>query len=109
MINSLVLKLFEEHFKNNVSLSDKEKLINISTKSGLNKDEIINVLESKQFDSEVILDERVAKDTGINGTPYFIFNNKYPIPGALPVSEFINVLKKVKFEEDIVKKYTSKQ
>ena len=109
IINNLVYMLFKEHFENNLSLSDENELIKISTSAGLDKEKVINVLDSNQFESEVILDERVAKDTGINGTPYFIFNNRYPVPGALPVSEFVNVLKKVKFEEDIAKEYESKQ
>ena len=88
-----------------MELADKEVLKNVAITSGLDEDEVIEVLESDKFDKEVELDERVALDTGIQGVPYFIFNNRHAIPGALPVSEFKNVLKKVKFEEDIAKEY----
>ena len=71
--------------------------------------EVKEVLNTDKFNNEVELDERVALDTGIQGVPYFIFNNKYPIPGVLPSSEFVNVLKKIKFEEDFAKKINSKE
>jgi len=101
--------LFEAYFSENLELADKETLKDLATKAGLNKKDVIEVLDSNKFDNEVELDERVALDTGIQGVPYFIFNNKYPIPGVLPESEFVNVLKKIKFEEEFAEKINSKQ
>ncbi len=108
ILNKFSYLLFEAYFTKNLELADKEVLENIALESGLNKEEVKEVLESSKFDKEVELDERVALDTGIRGVPYFIFNNKHAIPGALPVSEFKNVLKKVKFEEDFAKEYEAK-
>ncbi len=108
-INKLNKLLFEAYFSKNLELSDKDLLLNLATDAGLNIDEVKEVLNSNKFDNEVELDERVAIDTGIQGVPYFIFNNKYPIPGVLPASEFINVLKKVKFEEEFAERINSKE
>ena len=77
-------------------MADENVLIDVATSSGLEKNKVLEVLNSNKFDDEVELDERVASDTGIQGVPYFIFNNKYAVPCALPVSEFKNVLKKIK-------------
>ncbi len=109
IINKFRNLLYEAYFSKNLELANKNVLQDLAVEAGLNKEEVIKVLDSKMFDNEVELDERVAQDTGIQGVPYFIFNNKYPVPGALPVSEFINVLKKIKFEEDFAKEIESKQ
>lgn len=108
IINKFSNLLFEAYFSKNLELANKNVLKNIAIESGLNKEEVDEVLESNKFDKEVELDERVASDTGIRGVPYFIFNNKHAIPGALPITEFKNVLKKVKFEEDFMKEYEAK-
>lgn len=99
---------FEAYFSKNLELADRKTLIDIATGAGLNENEVKEVLDSDKFKNEVILDERVAMDTGIRGVPYFIFNNRHAVPGALVTSEFVNVLKKIKFEEEFSKKMSEK-
>ena len=100
--------MFEAYFSKNLELADRKTLVDIATAAGLDEKEVNEVLDSDKFNNEVVLDERVAMDTGIRGVPYFIFNNRHAIPGALPTSEFINVLKKIKFEEEFSEKMSSK-
>lgn len=100
--------MFEAYFSKNLELADRKTLVDIATEAGLDEKEVNEVLDSDKFNNEVVLDERVAMDTGIRGVPYFIFNNRHAIPGALPTSEFINVLKKIKFEEEFSEKMSSK-
>lgn len=109
IINKFNNLLFEAYFSKNLELADKKTLLEIAIEAGLDEKEVKEVLNTDKFNNEVELDERVALDTGIQGVPYFIFNNKYPIPGVLPSSEFVNVLKKIKFEEDFAKKINSKE
>lgn len=100
--------MFEAYFSKNLELADRETLFDVATTAGLDEKEVNEVLDSDKFINEVVLDERVAMDTGIRGVPYFIFNNRHAVPGALPTSEFINVLKKIKFEEEFSEKMSSK-
>ena len=109
IINKFSNLLYEAYLVENLELANNDVLLDLSIKAGLEKEEVQNVLDSDKFDKEVELDERVAADTGIRGVPYFIFNNRHAVPGALPTSEFINVLRKIKFEEDIAKEYAAKQ
>lgn len=109
IINRLVNLLFEAYFSKNLELANRDVLIDVAVEAGLDKKRVVEVLDSDLFDNEVELDERVASDTGIMGVPYFIFNNRHAVPGALPVSEFRNVLKKIKFEEDIAKEFEAQQ
>lgn len=100
--------MFEAYFSKNLELADRETLLDVATTAGLDEKEVNEVLDSDKFNNEVVLDERVAMDTGIRGVPYFIFNNRHAVPGVLPTSEFINVLKKIKFEEEFSEKMISK-
>lgn len=109
IINKISDLLFEAYFVENLELANQNVLKRIAAKAGLNEEKIDEVLVSDKFNNEVELDERVAMGTGIQGVPYFIFNNKHAIPGVIPTSEFINVLQKIKFEEDIAKEYEAKQ
>lgn len=109
IIKKLIDLLFEAYFSKNLELADKTVLLEIGIKAGLDEEKITTVLNSDKFNKEVELDEQVALGTGIKGVPYFIFNNKHAIPGALPTSEFVNVLKKIKFEEEIAKEYEAQQ
>ncbi|RAP53323.1 MAG: hypothetical protein BZ138_01320 [Methanosphaera sp. rholeuAM270] len=103
IIKQLQNSLFENYFSKNRNLCDKSLLLEIGVNVGLKKESVTDVLNSDRFEREVELDEQVAKDTGINGVPYFIFNNRHVLPGILPLEEFINVLRKIKFEEDIAR------
>ena len=96
IINKLSSLFYEAYFTTNLELADKDVLVELAVEAGLDKEEVMKVLNSDMFNKEVELDERVAMETGIQGVPYYIFNNKYAVPGALPTSEFINVLKKIK-------------
>ena len=51
-------------------------------------------MESNQFDEEVRFDEREAMMRGVHGVPYFMFNGKFVIPGALSVNAFKHTLEK---------------
>lgn len=109
IINKYNELLFKAYFVENLELADKDVLKKVAVESGLDEERVVEVLNSDKFNNEVELDERVALGTGIQGVPYFIFNNRHAVPGALPTSEFINVLRKIKFEEDIAKEYEAQQ
>ena len=109
MIKNTIQNLFESAFIDEEDLNDDKILLKIGIQSGLNPEEIQQLLSSDTFKDEVTLDKRVADDTNIMAVPYFILNNKYPLPGILPKKELKNVIKKVKFEEDIMIEYEKTQ
>ena len=109
LIKNTIQNLFESVFIDEEDLDDDKIILKTGIQSGLNPEDIQQLLSSDTFKDEVTLDERVAEDTNIKGVPYFILNNKYPIPGILPKKEFKNILKKVKFEEDIMLEYQKTQ
>jgi len=66
----------------------------------LNKEEALTALQDKQaYAEEVHADIEEAKQLGITGVPYFIFNRKYVLSGAQPTEVFAQALDKVWEEE----------
>jgi predicted DsbA family dithiol-disulfide isomerase len=53
------------------------------------------LLATDAFEQEVRHDEYQARQLGIRGVPYFVFDNKYAVSGAQPTALFEEVLEKV--------------
>ena len=56
---------------------------------GIPSSDVMQVLESDQFHSEVIADRDLAAQLGATGVPFFVFDMKFGISGAQPLEHFI--------------------
>ena len=74
-------------------------MVQIGESAGLNVDEILNMLQSNEYLREVRIDQLRGEQLGIDGVPFFVFNNKYAVSGAQSAEVFTNVLEKVWEEE----------
>lgn len=90
----VVEELFKSHFIDGLDIGDIEELGEIGQRAGLNKEEVIEALNSEDYHSEVESDRYMASQYEISSVPFFIFNNKYAISGAQPVEAFLQTLKK---------------
>ncbi|MBR1793575.1 MAG: DsbA family oxidoreductase [Bacteroidales bacterium] len=86
--------LFDAYFTRNEKLADHDVLLRVARDAGLDEAEAKAVLESNRFDDEVRFDEREAVMRGVRGVPYFMFNGKFVLPGALSVRAFKHTLEK---------------
>lgn len=93
--------LFDAYFTQNLKLSDENVLVKIGEDSGLEREETLEVLRSDKFNQEVIYDERLALAYGIRAVPFYIFDEKYAIPGALSYEDFKKVLIQVKNNSEV--------
>ena len=48
------------------------------------------------------LEENLATQYNVTAVPYFVFANKYAVPGALPKAQMKDVLKQILAEENII-------
>jgi len=87
------------HFTESKLLSDKETLIELAGELGLAKDEVREVLETQKYAKNVQEDIETARQIGVQGVPFFVFNEKYAVSGAQPKDAFLQVLEKVWEEE----------
>src|SRR5690606_18709528 len=95
----IVNLIFEKYFNDNDNIGSNEVLINIAKETGLNEEEVDALLCLNQYGKSVKLDEETAKEIGIEGVPFFIFNEQYAITGAQSVEVFLEVIEELKKEQ----------
>jgi protein disulfide-isomerase len=87
-------RFFKAYFMEGKNLSDTLTLIELAKEIGLNETRVQGVLKGSEFANEVNQDVSLANQIGVQGVPFFVFNRKYAVSGAQPVSTFLNVLQK---------------
>ncbi|WP_078428164.1 DsbA family oxidoreductase [Alkalihalobacterium alkalinitrilicum] len=92
--------LLRAHFIEAKHIGDHETLADLAVITGLNRQEVEEVLKGNAYEEEVRADQFRAKDIGVQGVPFFVINEKYAISGAQPTETFLNALQKVWEEEN---------
>lgn len=89
-------KLLSAYFTEAKDVGDFHTLAHIAEEVGLDREEAIKVLRDKDLYSDNVReDQSKAKEFGITGVPYFVFNGKYALSGAQPTVTFLRALDKV--------------
>ena len=86
--------LFKAYFTEGKNIDDTDTLIELGIPIGLNADELKQTLNSNAFADDVKHDITEAQQLGIQGVPFFVFNNKYGVSGAQAVPVFTQTLEK---------------
>ncbi|KRD08816.1 disulfide bond formation protein DsbA [Flavobacterium sp. Root901] len=87
---------FKAYFTEGRDLNDGPTLIELAEKAGLNKNDVIEVLESDHlYLKEVQNDITEAQQIGVQGVPFFVFDRKYAVSGAQPVEAFVQTIQEV--------------
>ena len=97
----LTENLYAAYFTENLELADHEVLKKIGVESGLDREEVENLLDSDTFREDVIRDEAEASGYGIHAVPFFVIGN-YAINGAQPASLMKEALIKALQEEKTI-------
>ncbi|MFQ3576138.1 MAG: DsbA family oxidoreductase [Cytophagales bacterium] len=90
--------LLKAYFSEGKDLSSASVLVQVCVDLGLDANEASEVLKSQAFEKETIQDFLEARQIGIRGVPFFLFNRKHSISGAVEDGVFERTLKKA-FEE----------
>ncbi|QFT89147.1 DSBA-like thioredoxin domain protein [Bacillus sp. THAF10] len=93
-------RLMQAYFTDSEHIGDREYLKELGTSIGLEEAKIEEVLESDAYEKEVRFDQQEAREIGVQGVPFFVFNSKYAISGAQPGEVFLEALEKVWEEEN---------
>jgi len=83
------------YFTDGVDLSKKENAASVAVAAGLQETSVQQVIQSQQFEAEVITAEREMQKLGITGVPFYILQNKYGVSGAQPTETFEKALEDV--------------
>ncbi|SEB19519.1 DsbA family oxidoreductase [Pedobacter hartonius] len=90
--NKMKERLFIAYFIDGKNIDDKAVLTDIGVAAGLEKVAVENMLDSFDFSNEVRSDEQIAQQMGINGVPFFIFDQKLAVSGAQPPETFLGAM-----------------
>lgn len=85
-------RLFHASFTECLHLGDRAQLADLAEEVGLDRAEAVKVLEEGLFADAVRQDERDARQIGVRGVPYFVFDRKLAVSGAQSEHVFLQVL-----------------
>lgn len=91
----LAERLFKAYFEESLLLSDIDVLVKLAEEVGIENNVVLNMLHSKDYETDVRSDENAAHSLNITGVPYFIFDGKYAVSGAQPPEVFSEVIAKI--------------
>ena len=90
--------IFRRYFVEGADLSDKETLADIAQQAGINRNEAAAYLAT-DADRELIADQdRRARAIGVEGVPFFIFNQRLSLSGAQPPEVIVEAMEKAREE-----------
>jgi predicted DsbA family dithiol-disulfide isomerase len=92
-------RLLKAYFVDGRHVGRIEDLADLAAEIGLDRSEVVRVLTDETFLPDVKADVDQAAAYGINGVPFFVFEQKYGVSGAQDPATFANVLEQVKSEK----------
>lgn len=88
-------RLFRAYFTEGRQLTDVETLAELGEEVGLDSEEVRDAFEDEDLGEAVEKDITRARMLGVNGVPYFLFEQKYGVSGAQSAETFADVLEQV--------------
>ncbi len=84
--------LLSAHFERGLDIGSRDVLVEVGVAAGLPEARINEALDAGTYRDAVHSDIRHAQMLGIQGVPFFVFDNKYGVSGAQPSELFAEAL-----------------
>ena len=84
--------MFYAYFTDGKNTDDYTTLIQLGKEIGLNPDDLKKALEDGAYGKDVVADVTEAREIGVSGVPFFVFNRKYAVSGAQESAMFLQAL-----------------
>ncbi|SFJ24766.1 Predicted dithiol-disulfide isomerase, DsbA family [Paenibacillus sp. UNC496MF] len=84
--------LFKAYFEDGEDVTALTTLLAIADSLGLDAGKLEARLARGEGDDEVEADLRRARQIGVTGVPFFVFNNRYALSGAYPAEELLGLM-----------------
>lgn len=91
-------RLFAAHFTEAKDLGNRETLSLLGEEIGLDRKEVSEMLLRNDFLEDVQYDIYQARQVGLSGVPFFVFQNKYAVSGARGTETFMQILEALRQE-----------
>jgi predicted DsbA family dithiol-disulfide isomerase len=85
--------LFRAYFLDGVDLTARENLVAIATAAGLDRATVEAWLDDPQPREAAAAEDARAREFGIEGVPFFIFNGRLGVSGAQPAEVLFDAMK----------------
>ena len=90
--------IFRRYFVEGADLSSKATLADIAQQAGLNRVEVVTYLAGDADRALVEEQDRRARAIGVEGVPFFIFNQRLSLSGAQPAEVIVEAMEKAREE-----------
>ena len=97
--NEVISDLFESYFNKAKDIGDEEVLLSIAKKNSLDVNEVKTYLNDEANIKKIDKMDNVAKEMGITGVPFYVFNDQLSISGAQSVEQLVEAIKKSNVEK----------
>jgi predicted DsbA family dithiol-disulfide isomerase len=87
-------RLFKAYFVDGEFIGDVDVLVAIAAECGLNADATRAVLSERATLELIAAQDASAREQGISGVPYFIFNQKVALSGAQPPDVLLDAMER---------------
>jgi protein disulfide-isomerase len=87
-------RLFRAYFTEGRHIADKPTLLALAKEVGLNTDVLRYDLEGDAWIREVRADEQEARQLGVSGVPFFVFDRRFAVSGAQTSAVLLQALEK---------------
>lgn len=102
LMKEMTERILRAYFTESKHIGDHDTLTELAVEVGLDRDEVKNMLASEAMADVVREEEQLARQYRVTGVPFFLINKKYALTGAQPTEAFVQALKKVIAEDEIV-------
>ncbi|GAA0949688.1 DsbA family oxidoreductase [Kribbella koreensis] len=97
----MVERLLAAHFAEGRHVGRDEELADLAAGIGLDRAEALAALAENRYLRDVRAEERRAKELGIRGVPYYVFDNTYGVSGAQDPSVFADILRQLSGRKEV--------
>ncbi|HEY4118688.1 MAG TPA: DsbA family oxidoreductase, partial [Byssovorax sp.] len=94
-------RLLRAYMTEGAAIGDRGALVELAVEVGLDADEARAALSSERFSDEVRADEREAREIGIRGVPFFVFDGRLAVSGAQPAEVLLGALERAKADRAV--------
>jgi predicted DsbA family dithiol-disulfide isomerase len=96
--DAVVERLYRAHLGEKRSIFDHASLADIGAEAGLDRDEVLRMLQGNDYAEAVEADLNEARELRVNGVPFFVLDNRYAVSGAQSPDVFAGALEQASNE-----------
>ncbi len=90
--DAMVEALFRAYFLDGRDMTDRATLLEVATNVGMTREQAEAVLDSPEARETAALEDERARELGVSGVPFFIFNGRLAVSGAHPAETLLQAM-----------------